>query len=225
MSGSENLFGCVSLRQKKYCILNKQYTKEEYEILVPKIKEHMNEMPFVDKKGNIYKYGEFFPIEFSFFPYNTTQSQEYFPISKQEAEDNGYLWEDSADRNYKFDLKIGSLPDNIKDVKDDMIGKVIECEHQGKCNQLCTTAFKIIKDELNFYRKMNIPLPRLCPNCRTFERLKQRTGMKLYNRKCQCNNSSHFHTGTPCPNEFETAYSPDRQEIVYCEKCYQQEVY
>jgi len=27
------------------------------------------------------------------------------------------------------------------------------------------------------------------------------------------------------PNEFETAYAPDRPEIVYCEKCYQQEVY
>ena len=25
--------------------------------------------------------------------------------------------------------------------------------------------------------------------------------------------------------EFETTYSPDRSEIIYCEKCYQQEVY
>ncbi len=39
---SEYLFGCVSLRNKKYCILNKQYTKDEYETLVPKIIEHMN---------------------------------------------------------------------------------------------------------------------------------------------------------------------------------------
>ena len=30
-----------SLRNKSYCILNKQYTKEEYEELVPKIIEHM----------------------------------------------------------------------------------------------------------------------------------------------------------------------------------------
>ncbi|MEK9130279.1 MAG: hypothetical protein AAB526_02685, partial [Patescibacteria group bacterium] len=33
---SSNLFGCVGLRHKQYCILNKQYTKEEYEELVPK---------------------------------------------------------------------------------------------------------------------------------------------------------------------------------------------
>ncbi len=36
---SSDLFGCVWLKHKQYCILNKQYTKEEYEVLVPKIIE------------------------------------------------------------------------------------------------------------------------------------------------------------------------------------------
>lgn len=34
---SSHLFGCIGLRNKQYCIFNKQYSKEEYEILVPKI--------------------------------------------------------------------------------------------------------------------------------------------------------------------------------------------
>lgn len=38
---SDNLFGCTGMKQNKYCILNKQYTREEYEILVPKIIEKM----------------------------------------------------------------------------------------------------------------------------------------------------------------------------------------
>ncbi len=215
-NGSKNLFGCVGLRKKSYCILNKQYTKEEYEQLVPKIIAHMNEMPYVDKKGIVYKYGEFFPAQFSSFGYNTTQAQEYFPISESEAQERGYFWEDAVDRNYKFDFQIGTLPDDIKDVTDDMINKVIECEHKGECKQLCTVAFKIIEDELNFYRKMNLPLPRLCPNCRTFERLAQRTGMELYKRKCMKEG---------CENEFETAYSPERREIVYCEQHYKEEVF
>ncbi|MFH1838286.1 MAG: hypothetical protein ABH808_02205 [Candidatus Kuenenbacteria bacterium] len=46
---SSNLFGCIGLRHKEYCILNKQYTKEEYEKMVPKIIEHMNEKPYVSK--------------------------------------------------------------------------------------------------------------------------------------------------------------------------------
>ena len=108
----------------------------------------------------------------------------------------------------------------------------------GTCNEQCTTAFKIIKSELDFYRKMNLPLPRLCPNCRHYQRIKQRNPLKLWHRKCMCNGSTsspnnnstihqynntviHTHGNEPCPNEFETTYSPDRPEIVYCEACYQ----
>jgi hypothetical protein len=38
---SHDLFGCIGLRNKQYCILNKQYTKDEYESLVSKIIEEM----------------------------------------------------------------------------------------------------------------------------------------------------------------------------------------
>ena len=235
-NGSENLFGCVGLRKKQYCIFNKQYEKDEYFKMVEKIKRHMDEMPYVDKKGRTYKYGEFFPMELSPFAYNTTMAQEYFPISKKMAEEEGYVWEDTIERNYKVDLEINDLPDNIKDVENTIVGKVIACEHKGECNQLCTSAFKIIEDELNFYRKMNLPLPRLCPNCRTFERLNQRTGIELFKRTCHCsgdvssnneykNTVTHSHGDEVCQVQFETSYSPERQEIVYCEKCYQQEVY
>ena len=232
----ENLFGCVGLRKKSYCILNKKYSKEEYGGLVLKIKKHMDEMPYTDKKGRIYKYGEYFPAELSPFAYATTLAQEYFHLSKEKIIENGFVWEEDSERNYKIDFEPAVLPDDIKDVQDDVLNKIIRCEHKGNCSQLCTTAFKIIPDELNFYRKMNLPLPRLCPNCRTFERLKQRTGIELYKRQCQCagesvknskykNSVDHFHGHESCPNEFETSYSPDRPEIVYCEKCYQQEVY
>ena len=44
---SSDAFGCIGLRNKQYCILNKQYTKQEYEELVPKIISHMNEMPYI----------------------------------------------------------------------------------------------------------------------------------------------------------------------------------
>ncbi|OGF90627.1 hypothetical protein A3H65_02560, partial [Candidatus Giovannonibacteria bacterium RIFCSPLOWO2_02_FULL_45_14] len=50
-SNSQYIFGCVGLRNKQYCILNKQYAKEEYETLVPKIIKHMNDMPYIDQKG------------------------------------------------------------------------------------------------------------------------------------------------------------------------------
>jgi len=92
--GCSNLFGCINVRNKNYCILNKEYLKEEYEALVPKIKEHMNNMPYIDKKGIIYKYGEFFPAEISPFCYNETQAQDYFPLTKEKALKMGYKWRD-----------------------------------------------------------------------------------------------------------------------------------
>jgi hypothetical protein len=233
--GCSNVFGCIGLRNKQYCILNKQYTKEEYEALVPKIIAHMNAMPYADAKGRIYRYGEFFPSELSPFAYNETIAQEYFPLSKAEAEANGYRFRDSEERNYQISISSAQLPDHIKEVKEDITKEVIECAHKGECNHQCTTAFKVIPEELAFYRRMNLPLPRLCPNCRHYERLSQRNPLKLWHRTCQCtgkgsesgtyqNTATHHHGEEKCSNEFETSYAPDRKEVVYCEQCYQAEV-
>ncbi|MDD5146629.1 MAG: hypothetical protein PHN39_02725, partial [Candidatus Pacebacteria bacterium] len=170
---SSYLFACIGLRNKQYCILNKQYTKEEYEELVPKIIQHMNDMPYTDKKGRVYRYGEFFPPELSPFCYNETIAQEYFPLTKEQAQEQGYSWKDPEPRDYQITMKTVDIPDNIKDVNDSILNEVIECAHatclpagRGDCNEQCTTAFRIIPQELQFYRKMNLPLPRLCPNCR-----------------------------------------------------------
>jgi hypothetical protein len=208
----------------------------------------MNKMPYVDKKGRVYKYGEFFPPELSPFAYNETIAQEYFPLTKEQALAQGYRWKDPEERNIKPDYYTKDLPDHIKDVKDDILGKIIQCAHsqvkedgslEANCNEQCTTAFKIIPQELEFYRRMNLPLPRLCPNCRHFQRLKQRNPLKLWHRKCQCqgtygqnpnnsniyqNQTTHFHQNKPCSNEFYTSYAPDRPEIVYCDKCYNKEL-
>jgi len=232
---SSNLFGCIGLRNKSYCILNQQYTKEEYEELVPKIIQHMKDMPYTDKKGRVYQYGEFFPPELSPFAYNETIAQEYFPITKEQALEKGYTWKDPEERKIKITQKTEDLPDHIKDVPDTITQEIIACQHQGHCQEQCTTAFKIINQELAFYRQMNLPLPRLCPNCRHYQRLKQRNPLKLWHRSCQCsgdkssngvysNTVQHPHGTNPCPNEFETSYAPERPEIVYCEQCYQQEV-
>lgn len=223
--GGENNFGCVSLKKKKYCILNKQYTKEEYEKLVSKIIEHMNDMPYIDKKGKVYKYGEFFPVEFSPYSYSETTAQEYFPLTKEEARINGYNWREREKRDYKITKNSDELPDSITQVSDSILEEVISCEHKGECKEDCITAFRILPEDLQFYRRMNLPLPRLCPNCRHYQRMKQKNPMKLWHRICMCDKKNHFHGTKKCEVEFETSYAPDRLEIIYCEKCYQQEVY
>lgn len=126
---SSYLFGCIGLRNKQYCIFNKQYSKEEYEELIPKIIEHMNQMSYKDKKGREYKYGEFFSSELSPFAYNETIIQEYFPLTKEQTIEQGYKWKDPDTKNYKIQIPNDKLPDHIKDVGDDIINETIQCAH------------------------------------------------------------------------------------------------
>jgi len=210
---SKDLFGCVGLRNKRYCILNKQYTKESFDELRTKIIAHMNDMPYTDKKGRVYKYGEFFPAELSPFAYNETIAQEYYTKTKPEILEQGFNWREPDTKQYKITLQPQDLPDHIKDVKDDILNQVITCEHAGKCNHQCMGAFKIIASELQFYRAMNLALPRLCSNCRHYNRLSQRNPFKLWDRQC-----------AKCGKDIKTSYAPERPEIIYCETCYNNEV-
>jgi len=70
----QNCFGCVGLNHKKYCILNKQYSKEEYELFVPRLIEHMRKTK---------EWGEFFPMEFSPFEYSESIANDYFPLEEE----------------------------------------------------------------------------------------------------------------------------------------------
>ena len=226
-----NVFGCVALRSKNYCILNKRYSKKEYLELLPKIIKHMDDVLYVDVQGRIYKYGEFFPFDMSSYSYNQSQAFEYFPISEEEAKRQGYRWKISENRKYTITKKASELPDSITEITDTILKEVIQCEHNETnqhsfgCDIDCATAFRITKQELDFYRQMNLPLPRFCFNCRHVDRIKWRNAPALYHRQCMCDKKNHFHGAGKCEVEFETSYAPDRPEIVYCERCYQAEVY
>jgi len=203
-----NIFACAGLKNKSYCIFNKQYAKEEYEALVFKIKKHMDDMPYIDKKGRVYKYGEFIPAEFSFLTYNQSLAYDQFPLSKEQAIESGYTWTDPTPQEYQITIKGENLPHFIEEVKDSILDEIISCTK-------CKKAFRIIKQELDFLRREKIPLPRYCVDCRHFDRISQRLPSKLWHRKCM---------KSGCQNEFETSYAPDRPEIVYCESCYAREV-
>lgn len=222
-------FGCAGLKSRKYCILNKQYTKDEYNELLPKVIQHMKDVPYIDEKGRVYEYGEFFPPHMSLFHYNESQGYEYFPLDKEKVEEMGFNWRTPLERNYAITLSSDAIPDRIDETLETITAEVIGCAHDEHgthskdCGANCATAFKITAQELQFYRQMNLPLPRLCFNCRHIDRIGWRNSPALYKRSCDCESLSHNHEGK-CPNEFETSYAPDRAEIVYCESCYQQEM-
>jgi hypothetical protein len=197
---SKNCFWCFSVTSKEYCVFNKQYTKEEYNELVPKIINHMKK---------IWEWGEFFPASISPFWYNETLAWEYYPLSKENAIQENFKWSDYEVPFPKVDkiIPANKLPKNISDIPDDILNWAIECEVSKK-------PFRIIKQELEFYRKHNLPIPRRHPDQRHLDRMALRNPRKLYNRNCD-----------KCSKEIKTTYSPNRSEIVYCEVCYNKEFY
>ncbi len=196
---SKNLFGCVGLKHKENCILNKQYSPGEYQALFDKIKAHMK------KTG---EWGQFFPPEMSFFGYNETQAMDYFPMTRDEVLARGWKWCDyEAKIEASRTIPGARLPDDIKDTPDDVLNWAIVCEKSDK-------PFKIIPQELKFYRDNKLPLPRRHPDQRHWDRLALKEPFKLFDRQC-----------AKCQAAIQTTYSPERPERVYCEECYQKAVY
>ncbi len=225
---SSNCFGCVSLKDKEYCILNKQYTKGEYESLIPKIKEQMNARYYIAPNGNEYRYGEFFPFDLSPLSYNESAAYDYIPIRREDFEKRGLSWRDLELRKFEVTLPSEKIPDSIQGVDETVLKEAIGCAS-------CGNAFRLIQMEYEFYKKYSLPIPRLCHLCRYNERIKNRNPLRWYKRTCQCvgvksengiytNAVPHPHGAGKCSNEFETPYAPEREEIVYCEQCYQSEV-
>jgi hypothetical protein len=157
----KNLFGCVGFHSNEsYCVFNKQYAKEEYETLVPKIIEHMV------KTG---EWGEFFPSWMSPFGYNETAAPEYYPLTREETIGKGFNWSDYEPPFPKVEKTIpaAKLPSDIAQVPDDILNWAIECEITKK-------PFRIIKQELEFYRKHHLPIPKRHPDQRHLERMELR---------------------------------------------------
>lgn len=195
---SSHLFGCISMKKNFYCILNKQYSKEEYEMLVPKIINHMRSTG---------EWGNYYPPHCSPFGFNETAANVEHPLDRETAVRFGWKWHDEEKTAKKSTAKAYEIPKNIADVSDDITSQVLTCEITGR-------PYKIIPQELKFYRQMGVPIPCRCPDQRQRDRVSQRNPHKLWQRQCM-----------KCSKDMETTYAPDRPEIVYCEECYLKTVY
>ena len=158
---------------------------------------------------SVWEWWEFFPMNISLFAYNETVAQEYFPLDKEQVLNKSLKWKDKDDQvlNVAKTIPAEKLPIDIKDIPDDILNWAIKCE-------ISKRPFKLIPQELKFYREHNIPVPHLHPDERHKARMKLRNPRKLYDRQCM-----------KCNKEIQTTYAPERSETVYCEECYLKEVY
>lgn len=197
IGGSSNNFGCVGIKRSSYCIFNKQYSKEDYEVLVARILEHMRQTG---------EWGEFFPMRMSPFAYNESVAADQFPLDKAALLERGlkYKEEDSQSNYVGPSLE---APDTIEATTNDVTNGIFQCEVSGK-------PYKVIPNEIQFYRDTGLPLPHRSPEQRHLDRMARRNPRKLWERACG-----------QCAAPIQTTYSPDRPEKVLCEACYLTTVY
>lgn len=80
---------------------------------------------------------------------------------------------------------------------------------QKKCVK-CGSEFKIIDQELAFYKEKDFPLPDMCPGCRQERRMRKRNKRELLGYKCD-----------KCKKDIVIAFDPPSDQEVYCKSCYE----
>jgi hypothetical protein len=195
---SEYCFGCVGLRKKKYCILNKQYTKEEYESLKGKIIEDMK------ARG---EYGQFPSYSLGLVPYNLSTASIYFPeVSKEYVLEHGGYWDEGKEKTSEG-MPTSEIPDSIHDLDESFSKQALICPVTG-------WRFNISADELSFLKRMNIAAPRVHFDVRTKERMQKLAPSNAEQYSCVF-----------CSKDIN-AYYPKvwGYERVACEECYLKEI-
>mgnify|MGYP003418631156 FL=1 len=194
----ENCFGCVGLRKKQYCILNKQYSKDEFFKLRESIVANMI------KAG---EYGKFLPYSMGLCAYNFTTASIYMPdVTREYIEKLGGYWDDSKEDQAQG-MESQHLPDHIHDAPDSLPAQALICPETG-------WRFNIAEDELAFLKRKGFALPRFHFDVRTKNRMK--TMAPFVSEKYHC-----------CYCEKEVfAYYPKEWQYgkVACSECYLKEI-
>ncbi len=194
----EYCFSCVGLRKKKYCILNKQYTKEEYEKLKKQIISDMK---------NRGEYGKFFPYNMSACDYNFSNGMVYFPdVTKEEMVKLGGHWLDE-DLSSQDGIPSLELPDSINDTDSNISSQALICPETH-------FRFNISSAEYKFHKRKGFALPRNHFDFRVIKKARKTGILKSYPYKC-----------IYCKRDTEAYYPPEwRYKKIACEECYKQNI-
>lgn len=199
-------FACIGLKNRSFCIFNKQYTEDEYWKLLDTIKVKM----LADGE-----YGEFFLPELCPVPYNislATSFQGYDDV--ENALQYGYRAEELSEGAQNIEGEVinnTDVPEDIKNTTDEILEKVI---FDGKNNK----KFRYTKKELGFHRQYNLALPIEHYSIR-LARKRIEMGPIDFNIKTRRCSRCGEKTQVSFPENH-----PDAPRIVYCEKCYNEAV-
>ena len=207
----EDCLFCIWLISKKYCIFNIQYSEDEYKDISRKVidgaKDEWFWWNFLSPYVSLFPYNDtiandFYPVEEVRY---LDQNKQVLKIEQKDKKGTGivYVLDPTSEISEAFlDLwgeeKISitwrtkdtqsttaqtmnsilarDMPE-ISDIDDSTENLVVSCEQSGKI-------FRIIKEELAFYKQYNIPLPRKHPEIRYKYRFESTPKNTFFLRKC-----------------------------------------
>lgn len=194
----EYCFGCIGLRKKKNCILNKQYDKESYEILKEKIVGDMK------KRG---EYGKFLPMNMAICDFNFSTGILYLPNTKKEEiiKRGGYWSDDDFTSNEGINTK--DIPDSINETGSEIVTQALICPQSNY-------RFNISQSEYDFHKRKKFALPRLHFDVRMKEQVEKTAVLRSYPYQC-----------IYCQREVMAYYPPEwGYAKIACEDCYKQNI-
>ncbi len=188
-----NCFGCTGLKRKQFCILNKQYSAEDYYSLVAKIVVRMEETG---------EWGAFFPMTLSPLPYNQSLAAYYFPLTQEECQRQNLCFQHKRLIEAAQSISTAELPDGLPETDGSI---VVQSAASG-------IPFRITAQEIKRRRAFGVPLPRTTYDERMDERSRILGGIAMYRRTCAKTGRSIL-----------TAYEPDTPWIVWDKAVYDRE--
>lgn len=224
---------CSGLQNQRYCIFNKQYSQEEYAVFSKKVIEMMKQewiwgnwflsemllFPYNDSKA----YEQYPPQKIVYGSRDTKGAREWelnpkgrgtvYVLDPEAYISKAYLdfWGDKSlnilwrtqDNNIDISpsakiIEADFLPE-IHNIEAHVSDIIIQCKDTGR-------PFRVIAQELDFYKKYSLPLPRYHPDVRFQKRFQQFP-----------KNTLHLRT---CDGCWEQILSVWESESVVCESCY-----
>lgn len=231
-----NILWCFWLINQEYCILNKKYSKEERELLAQKIAKELQSKgkrgEFFDTELSPFPYNDtvtnkYFPIkniktnnEIQTINPNWIGTVEILEPEKFISNAILDLWGEEKfkikrrTKNQEINLpekvkaiKVNEVPDNIDDVQQDILNKVVLCEVTGR-------PFRIMKLELDFHKQYGLALPTRYPEYRDEQRFTILPSRFLDLVTCQ-----------KCWKETICEYKSIYEYKIRCEECYNKEMF
>ncbi|MCX6807986.1 MAG: hypothetical protein NTZ80_04305 [Patescibacteria group bacterium] len=195
----ENCFACCGLVNRQYCILNKQYEKNEYLNLKEKI------IDAIKKNG---EYRKFFPGHFAPNPYEESLSGIHWTLTVEGQKAFGFRVKISAEQKISEYLLPKEIPDSSKNADENICKKIF-------WDDLEKRPFQITKRDLEFAKKNNIPLQ----NSFYIRRLKENFDWMFFTgelRETKC-----FETG----QKIMTSLPPELDGRILSEESYLKKIY